>query len=112
MIKGIPITLYDTTVTGQDDFGADIVEETEIIIDNVIVGQPSSDDIVSEMSVSGKRIAYNLCIPANDAHEWENKTVGFYGRKWRVIGIPTQFIDGFMGKDFPWNKQVRVEKYE
>lgn len=112
MIKGIPITLYETVVTGQDAFGADIEEEVPVTINNVVIGQPSSEDIISEINVSGKHVAYNLALPANDTHEWENKTVEFYGRKWRTIGIPTQFIDGFMGAGWPWNKQIRVEKYE
>ncbi len=112
MIKGIPIILYETTVIGHDDFGADIKEETPVTINNVVIGQPSSEDIITEINVSGKHISYNLAIPADDTHEWEHNTVEFYGRKWRVIGIPTQFMDGFMGASWPWNKQVKVEAYE
>ena len=112
MIKGIPITLYENIVIGQDDFGADIVEETATTIENVVIGQPTSEDIISEISVSGKHVAYNLAIPADDNHNWEHATVEFYGKRWRVIGIPTQFMDRFMGADWPWNKQVRVEAYE
>ncbi len=112
MIKGIPIILYDTVITGQDDFGADIKEETAVTVNNVVIGQPSSEDIISEINVSGKHIAYTLALPADDDHDWVNKTVEFYGRRWRTIGIPDQFIDGFMGESFPWNKQVKVEAYE
>ena len=112
MIKGIPVTLYETKITGQDDFGRDIEEETAVTIDNVVIGQPSSEDVISEISLSGKRIAYNLALPADDTHDWTNKTVEFYGKKWRTIGIPDQYIDGFMGKSFPWNKRVKVEAYE
>lgn len=111
-IKGIQITLYETAVTGQDSFNRDIEEETAVTIDNVVVGQPSSEDVISEINVSGKHIAYTLAIPAGDEHDWTNKTVEFYGRKWRTIGIPTQYMAGFMGKNFPWNKQVKVEAYE
>lgn len=111
-IKGIQITLYETAVTGQDSFNRDIEEETAVTIDNVVVGQPSSEDVISEINASGKHIAYTLAIPAGDEHDWINKTVEFYGRKWRTIGIPTQYMAGFMGKNFPWNKQVKVEAYE
>ncbi len=115
-IKGIPVTLYETTITGQDDFGRDIVEEKAVVIDNVVVGslvgQQGSDDVVSETSLNGRHAAYNLALPADDSHEWENKCVEFYGRRWKVVGVPTKFIDGFMGQSWPWNKQVRVEAYE
>lgn len=112
MIKGIPIILYDAVVTGEDDFGHEIKEETPITVHNVVIGQPSSEDILSEISLSGKRIAYNLCLPVGDDHDWENRVVEFYGRKWRTIGIPTQYMDGFMGDNFSWNKQIKVEAYE
>lgn len=111
-IKGEPIILYETTVTGEDDFGAEIVEETPVTINNVVIGQPTSEDILAEINLSGKQISYNLAIPAGDDHDWKGKTVEFYGKKWRTIGEPTQYMVGFMGKSFPWNKQVRVEVYE
>lgn len=117
MIKGQSVTLYEKTVTGKDDFNHDIYTETSSVIDNVVIGQPSSDDVIAEMSLSGKRIAYQLAIPKQDAHTWENNVVEFYGRKWRVVGIPTQYKDDnasfdVMGSNWPWNKQVKVECYE
>lgn len=111
-IKGTSVILYETTVTGKDSFNRDIEEEKATTIENVVIGQPASEDVISEINVSGKRIAYTLAIPADDTHDWINKTVEFYGRKWRTIGIPTQYMVGFMGKSFPWNKQVKVEAYE
>ena len=114
-IGGIPtvsVILYETEVTGEDSFGHEIKTETPVTIDNVSIGHPSSEDVLSEISISGKRIAYNLCLPVGDDHDWTNTIVEFYGRKWRTIGIPTQFTDGFMGKNFPWNKQIKVEAYE
>ena len=112
MIKGIPITLYIETVVDHDPYGADIVEREAVTIPNVVIGQPSSDVVISELSVSGKHIVYNLAIPADDTHDWDNKIVEFYGRRWRTIGIPTQFMDGFMGDNWAWNKQIKVEAYE
>lgn len=111
-IRGIPIILYEETVTGQDDFGRDIVETVATEIPNVVIGQPSSEDVLTEVNISGKQIVYNLALPADDNHDWVNKVVEFYGHKWRTIGIPDQFMDGFMGATFPWNKRIRVEAYE
>jgi len=111
-IKGIPITLYTETVTGYDDFNREIVETQAVEIPNVVIGQPSSEDITSEVNLSGKKAVYNLAIPADDTHDWKNKVVEFYGKKWRTIGVPTQFMDGYMGESWPWNKQIKVEEYE
>lgn len=111
-ISGEPIILYEQSVTGKDDFNRDIVTEIPITIDNVVIGQPTTDDITSEINLSGKTIAYVLAIPADDDHTWENRTVEFWGKKWKTIGVPMKYMDGFMGSDFPWNAKVKVEKYE
>lgn len=111
-IEGISITLYTETVTGYDDFNREIVETKAVTVDNVVIGQPSSEDITSEINVSGKRAVYNLAIPKDDQNDWTNKVVEFYGKKWRTIGVPTQFMDGYMGESWPWNKQIKVEEYE
>lgn len=112
-IVGMTITLYEKSITGKDEFNRDITEEVPVEINNVVVGQPSSEDILSEINLSGKRIAYRLAIPRDDDHNWENATVEFFGKKWRTIGIPTQYIDSFFDKNvMPWNKQISVEAYE
>ena len=111
-IKGIPIILYERIQDGVDDFNRPVFIEKPVTIENVVVGQPTSDDITSEINLSGKTIAYNLAIPADDTHVWENATVEFYGQKWSTIGIPRQYMPGFMGASFPWNKLVRVERYD
>lgn len=111
-IKGIPITLYERIQDGVDDFNRPVFVEKPVVINNVVVGQPTTDDITSEINLSGKTIAYMLSIPADDTHSWENATVEFYGQKWSTIGIPRQYMDGFMGATFPWNKLVRVERYD
>ena len=112
---GIPVMsviLYEKTKTGVDSLNRPVYTETPVTVNNVVVGVPSSDDIVSDQTLSDKKIAYTLAIPRNDDHAWENKTVEFYGRKWRTVGIATQYIDGFMGADYPWNKKIGVEAYE
>lgn len=113
--RGIPtisITLYTQKQTGTDDFGAPIYTETATTVSGVNVGLPSSEDIINELNLTGKRIAYTLALPADDTHDWVNKTVEFYGHKFRTIGAPVQFIDGFMGADYPWNKKISVEAFE
>lgn len=82
MIKGMTIKLY-----------IDGIAEN---IDNVLVGEPSSD---------GK--SYTLAIPKGDTHEWTDKIVEFFGRKFRTVGFPEQGIE----ENIPlvWHKKVKVE---
>lgn len=58
MIKGIDVTLYERTQTGEDDFGAAVYSETPVTVHNVLVGEPETADLVNELQLYGKRLAY------------------------------------------------------
>ena len=75
----------------------------------MLVGEPSAEDIVNEMQLYGKRIAYTLAIPKGDTHDWNDVTVGFFGQKWRTYGGVTQGIEAMI--PLTWNKKVKVERY-
>ena len=109
LIKGIPVKLFVRRQTGADPFGRPTYEETAETIDNVLVGEPSSDDVTSELNLSGKVVAYVLAIPKGDTHDWENTSVEFFGQRFRTIGMPMQGIE----ENIPlaWNKKVKVERY-
>lgn len=108
-LKGITITLVDKIQTGEDDFGAIVYDDVEISVDNVLVAPTSSDDIVNQMSLTGKKAVYTLAIPKGDTHDWEDKEVIFFNRKWRTFGIPLEGIEDMIPLD--WNKKVMVERY-
>jgi len=108
-LKGIPVTLYTTTQTGTDDFGAPIETETAVTVDNVLVGSPSSEDIVNSTELYGKRVVYNLAIPKGDTHDWTDKKVSFFGQTFRVFGLPVEGIEAMI--PLSWNKQIMVERY-
>lgn len=110
MIRGIPVTLYERTQTGIDAANRPIYEETPVTVENVLVGAPTSEDVTNEFNLSGKRIAYTLGIPKGDTHDWTDRTVEFWGRKFRTVGIPTQGIEENIPLD--WNMKVQVEAYE
>lgn len=110
MLRGIDITLYEQTSNETDAFGAPIVTETAVTVHNVIVAPASSDDVINELSLSGKKIVYQLAIPKGDSHSWTGCKVGFMNKLFRVVGIPTEGIDAMMPLD--WNKKVMVEHYE
>lgn len=109
-MRGVTVILYETTQTGVDDFNRPTYSETAVPVDNVLIGEPSTEDIANELNLSGKRLAYTLAIPKGDAHTWEGRDVGFCGERFRVIGKPTQGIEYLI--PLSWNKKVKVERYE
>lgn len=110
IIKGVPVTLYEKTLTGYDAANRPTYTETPVTVENVLIGEPSTEDVTSEYNLSGKRVAYVLGIPKGDTHEWADRTVEFRGQKFRTVGVPTQGIDALIPLD--WNKKVKVEAYE
>jgi hypothetical protein len=109
-IKGITVILVDKVENGKDPFGAPLVDDVEIPIENVLISPTLSDDVVNQLSLTGRKATYTLAIPKNDDHDWENKEVIFFGQHWRTFGIPLEGIDSLIPLD--WNKKVMVERYE
>lgn len=109
MIKGITVTLIDNLETGKDPFGNPIYEDKEIEVNNVLVSPTLSDDIVNQLTLTGKKAIYTLAIPKEDTHDWENKKVRFFGKTWRTFGEPLEGIEELIPLD--WNKKVMVEHY-
>lgn len=109
-MRGVPIILYDRTVTGEDEFNRPIYTEVPKVVNNVLIGEPATEDVVAELNLSGKRLAYTLAIPKGDSNVWADRTVEFFGQKFRTIGEPTQGIDALI--PLAWNKKVKVERYE
>lgn len=110
MIKGITVTLITKQQVGTDPFGQPIVKDVEIEVDNVLISPTSTDDIVNQLNIDGKKAVYTLAIPKDDENNWEGAEVLFFGKRWKTFGIPTQGIDHLIPLD--WNKKVMVERYE
>ncbi len=109
-MQGINIILYDKQKTGEDAFGKPIYAETPVTVENVLVGEPTSDEVTDALNLYGKHVAYTLAIPKGNENTWTDRTVEFFGERFRVIGHPTQGIDHLI--PLAWNKKVRVEHYE
>ncbi len=109
-MQGIDIILYDKQKTGEDAFGKPIYAEMPITVDNVLIGEPTGEEITDALNLYGKHVAYTLAIPKGDENTWTDRTVKFFGEKFKVIGHPTQGIDHLI--PLAWNKKVRVEHYE
>ena len=108
-IKGITVTLIGKIETGKDPFGKPIYEDAEILVDNVLVSPTSSDDIVNQLNLTGKKGSIYACNSRRVIQTWEDQEVRFFGEKWRVFGMVTQGIEELIPLD--WNKKVTVERW-
>lgn len=113
-MRGTTVTLYKQTLTGYDAFGAPIYAESAITVDDVLVGEPSSDDIITSTSLYGKTITCVLGIPKGDTNDWQDKKVSWtdaYGTTHvlKTFGFPITGIEANIPTR--WHKKVRCEAY-
>lgn len=112
-MKGVTIILKSKTKTGVDDFGQPIYEEKDVSVDDVLIGEPSAEDIQTALTEYGKRIAYTLAIPKGDENTWYKCRVTLpapWSETFNVIG------DAIMGIEanipLRWNKKVHIERLD
>ncbi len=106
-IKGITVVLIDRCETGVDPFGQPVFEEKEEPVENVLIKPNSTEDMQYQMNLTGEKAVYTMAIPKGDTHDWEDKTVKFFGRTWKTIGIPLEGIDAMIPLE--WNRKVQVK---
>lgn len=112
MIHGITIQLVKKTETGKDPIGNPLYTTTTVEVADVLVGEPSSNEITDTLQLYGKKLAYTLAIPKGDENDWTDAEVilpaPFTGT-YRTIGYPTSGIE----ENIPlrWNSKVKVERY-
>ncbi len=109
MIKGVQVILYEPLETGKDAFQQPVYTEVAVTVENVLITPAGDADPVSETQLHGKHIVYELSIPKVDAHTWEDRTVEFFGQKWRTIGFVTQFPSYLVPLD--WDRKIKVERF-
>lgn len=111
-MRGITILLVEKTQTGIDELNRPIYEDSLVEVPDVLVGEPSQDEITNTMSLYGKEVKYTLAIPKGDTHNWTDTEVilpsPFEG-KYKTIGYPTAGIEANI--PLRWNKKVKVERY-
>lgn len=110
MIKGMTVKLWTKTRTGTDSLNQPIyVWESEEVHD-VLVAQPSPQEQLDALNLTGRSIEYILGIPKGDNHHWENERVEFFGQMFQIVGIPERGIEeNVPGK---WHLKVKCERYE
>ena len=106
---GAPVILHVKTLSGYDDLHNPVYTDTTVTVQNVLIGQPTTDDVTDSIQLYGKRLDYMLGIPKGDTHVWEDTEVEFFGQKFRTFGATIQGIEANIPT--PWHKKVRVERY-
>ena len=109
-LKGITVLLYERTQNGKDSLGNQIWKETPTEVENVLIGEPTTEEMESSINLYGKKLAYTLGIPKGDSHSWENARVDFFGQSFRAFGGVTQGIEAMI--PLAWNRKVRVARYD
>lgn len=112
-IHGSTVTLMTTIQTGTDSLNRPIYEPKPVEIDNVLIGEPSTEDISSAVNLSGQKVHYTLGIPKGDTHDWVGKDVILpapWSCKCRTVGVPTEGIEANV--PLLWNRKVKLERYE
>lgn len=110
LIHGTTINLYTKTQTGTDAFNRPIYSETAVAVDNVIIEPISGEEALNELNLTGRKAVYRLCLPKGDTHNWTDKTVEFFGKKWHTIGDPIEWMEDMV--PLSWNKKVKVERID
>ena len=114
-MRGISVTLYQKTQSGTDPFGAPTWTESTVNVDNVLVGEPSTDDITTSTDLFGKRIDYMLGIPKGDTHDWKDARVSWTDAAGRTVicetfGFPIMGVEHLVPG--PWHMKVRCHRIE
>lgn len=112
-MKGVTVTLKSKTQTGLDDFGQPTYTETDIAIADVLVGEPSTEDVQNALTAYGKQIAYTLAIPKGDSNNWYKAKVVLpapWNATFNVIGDATIGIEANI--PLRWNKKVHIERMD
>ena len=108
-MKGTTVKVVVGTVTSHDPFGAPIETEELVDVADVLVGQPTTDDITATTQLYGKRLEYVLGIPKGDTHNWTDAKVYIWGEPFRTIGFPTTGEQANI--PLRWGQNVKVERY-
>lgn len=109
-MTGMTVTLYERTQTGTDAFNDPVYGTEAVEVANVLVGQPTTDEVTSSVDLYGKKIEYMLGIPKGDTHAWENTRVDIFGKPYQTFGAVIEGIEANVPT--PWHKKVRVCRYE
>ena len=111
-LHGVKVTLLEKTQSGTDAFGEPIYTTTPVDVENVLVGSPTTQEMLDIQTLTGKKIVYQLGIPKGDTNVWEDCDVilpaPFAGQYHTVAYVKTGITDLI---PLEWDKTIAVERY-
>lgn len=114
-MKGVTVTLYETTETAEvDAFGVPVCTETATTVSDVLIGEPTTEDLTISTALYQKVVRYILGIPKGDTHDWTNKKVSWtdaYGvtHVVKTFGFPITGVEANIPTR--WHMKVRCEDF-
>lgn len=110
VLHGITVRLEKKIPVGTDPANRPVYANEFVDVDNVLVGRPEEKEIVELLNLTGRRIEYTLGIPKDDANDWVDKKVIFWGKTFHTVGQPIRGISELIPME--WDQNVRVELIE
>lgn len=104
------VILYQKTQTGVNSFNEPIFSEQAVKVSGVLIAPTTSNDVVDENSLTGRKEVYTIALPKDDTHDWINAIVEWNGKRYKQFGEPLGGIKENIPLD--WNVKVTVERYE
>ena len=106
-MTGVTVKLWERTQKTEgtppvpvfDEFNDPVWTYKATDVANVLIGQPTTDEVTSGIDLYGKKAEFMLGIPKGDTHAWEDARVEFFGRSWQTFGMVL-------------HHKVRVARYE
>jgi len=109
-VVGITVTLHTKTAGTPDAFNDATWTYTTKTVDNVLVGQPTGDEVTSGIDLYGIRAEFMLGIPKGNEDDWEDTLVEFFGHTFRTFGPTIMGIEANVPT--PWHRKIRAARYE
>lgn len=108
-MKTVTVRLHVKTLSGRDSLNNPVYDDAVVDVPGVLIGHPSTEELLSSVQLYGKRTEYMLGLPKGDDHIWTDTEVEFFGRTFRTFGDVIEGIEANVPT--PWHKQVRVESH-
>lgn len=108
-MRGVSVVLHERIQTGVDAFNVPVYSTVPVTVANVLVGQPTTEELTGGIDLYGKRAEYVLGLPKGDTHAWEDCTVEIFGQIYQVFGYVIQGIEANVPT--PWHRKVMVARY-
>lgn len=113
-MRGTTVVLYTQTLTGYDAFNAPVYSEVAESVKDVLIGEPSTDDVITSTQLYGKTLVCMLGIPKGDTHDWTDKKVSWTDASgtvhtFKTFGFPIMGIEANIPTR--WHKKVRCAEY-